>query len=235
MSLFNFIGRKLLRKDQARVLAPPGQITIGGRMNILLATPMRSGTHVTMDLLLNSMPLYRRLPLYVDLDRFLRRGMHRAVGGDITRAGYVLKTHFPAGQTEAITAEVTRLAEAGCVVVVDRPAAEIRRSLERWNAEEPGLKQIAQQLAGLDDELAAFEAFWSRFAPYRIAFRDLFDPQACARIVTEIGARTGQAPEEITPPRLAPRHPGAIYLNKALTRALGRHAPRIDTTIRALR
>jgi hypothetical protein len=239
MGFTAFIGQKLLPTESQRVSAPPGEIEMANRRSILLATPMRSGTHITMDLIMNALPQYRRKPLYINLDAYLLQDKHRGaavdIGRDLGQAGYVIKTHFPSGRVATKQTQMEAVARAALVVVVDRPTEDIRQSLERWVAAEPGLPRITRQLVNLDAELEAFHAFWSQFNPYRIAFRDLFDAARCAAIVADI-ARLTEHPEPFTHNPAPPvSRAMQVYMNKGLTRILGHRAPRIDTSIRALR
>ena len=53
--LSNFIGRTVLPFTNPRVVAPPGTPGHHGRPNLIVATPMRSGTHILIDLILNNL------------------------------------------------------------------------------------------------------------------------------------------------------------------------------------
>jgi hypothetical protein len=236
MDFVSFISTRVLSSD-ARICAPPGEIAVSGQRNIIVATPMRSGTHIAMDMVLNSLPRYRRYPLYINLDAFLVRGHDKRMAEPegLLNAGYVIKTHFPSGRVAGFRDEMAALARQSLVVVVNRPEAEIRKSLERWAATKPGMSRIQNQLTNLDAELAAFHAFWGEFSPYQITFRDLFDPARCQTIVADIARLTNHPEPYRKVPAPPVSRPMLVYVNKALTRTLGRHAPRIDTSIQALR
>ncbi len=233
MSLVNFIGSRIITAEAARISAPPGTIIRGGYRNIVLATPMRSGTHIAMDLIMNNLPRYRRRPLYINLDTLLLRDLARDTLYDA--AGYVVKTHFPSGRVRNFRPQIERLARQSLVVIVHRPTAEIRASLQRWVDAGPDLPRIRKQLANLESELAEFHTFWQAFSPYNVTFRDLFDAERCQVIVSDIARLTDHPDTYCKTPLVPVSKPMLVYLNKALTRTLGRHAPRIDTTIRSLR
>jgi hypothetical protein len=233
MQLANFIGSRILQHDTARVCAPPGKITGNGRRNIIVATPTRSGTHLVIDLIANSIPAYRRNPLYISLDSMDPLGSPGQPA--LLDTGYVIKTHYPSNKRRHPREKITELAQGSLVIVVHRPADEIRRSLERWVADEPDLHTLRRQLERLDDEIAEFEVFWRDFSPYVIEFRDLFDPVRAQAIVADIARLTSSEVRAGAAGSVPVARPALVYINKALTRLLGRLAPRVDTTIRALR
>lgn len=233
MQLSNFIGRSFLKNSNARTSCPPGKLMPNGNRSIIVASPMRSGTHLAIDLILNSLPTYRRKPLYVVLDH--RDFDAYAKTTDLHHAGYIVKTHFPNGNREQMASAIQNLAKESVVVVVRRPVDDIRKSLIRWRDAEPGLKGISRQLENLDGEIIDFERFWKGFSPYVIEYSDLFDPQNCRKIVTDIAKLADCVPRERSGALVPVRSKHLVYINKALTRVFGRHAPRIDTTIRSLR
>ena len=74
----NWVGRRVLPYENARVVAPPGVPVTQDRPNIVVATPKRSGTHVLIDILLNNLPAYRRRPLYVEPRQVLAQPVSRS-------------------------------------------------------------------------------------------------------------------------------------------------------------
>ncbi|MBW4710799.1 hypothetical protein KX928_23660 [Roseobacter sp. YSTF-M11] len=232
--LTNFIGARLLPFNNPRVVSPPGVLRPRGRPNIIVATPMRSGTHVLIDMILNNMPAYRGRPLYVDLDQCWKQGRNGSdlLGKVTPDAGYVVKTHVPFGLNEAVAQDprVLRVLEAGIVVTVRRPRADVCRSMARWNEEEPG-KPLTRYEAWYDQ----FWDFWQGYEQTEIAFEDLFQADRMQAILARLGTATGTAPARtfIGPPAGSGKR--RIYANKALTRLIGHAAPRIDTTIHTLK
>lgn len=233
MRLANLIGSRFLRHDTPRVSAPPGVCVKNGNRNIIVATSMRSGTHLVIDLILNSFPAYRRAPLYLNLDRLPSLGTGSQP--DLRDMGYVIKTHYPANRRRQSPDRVAELARGSLVIIVRRPLEDIRKSLSRWIAEEPDHKLLRKQLDNLDAEVAEFHDFWAGLSPYVIDYGDLFDVDKNRAIVIDIAASLGiAAPEGLTSVvPLSNRY--RVYLNKAMTRLIGHRAPRIDTTIRAMR
>ncbi|MBR28585.1 MAG: hypothetical protein CML46_16850 [Rhodobacteraceae bacterium] len=235
-ALANRIGRDLLSFQNPRVVSPPGIVMPDGRRNLIVATPMRSGTHVLIDALLNNIPALRRRPLYIDLDQFMiRRDRFGADHGPLQdRAGYLVKTHYPIlhREPEGDAAEIEALARDGFVVTVRRPLASIVGSLEKWASVESGSAKLPALIAAAETNPAACRAFWDPRADMVLDFAELFDPEAMARHVARIAEEIGAvpAPRYRHPPRKSQR--SRIYVDKALTRLLGRRAPRINTTIR---
>lgn len=233
MDLANFIGSRVLPFRNPRVVSPPGHVHPKGRRNILVATPMRSGTHILIDLILNNVPAYRNRPLYIDLDRcsdsaFQAQGFLDRITPD---CGYVLKTHLPINVRDGLAADprVRAVIDSACVVTVRRDRQEVCRSLERWRELGSG-KTVEEHAAQYD----RFWEFWGMRERREIAFPDLFMEDRMRSVLEEIAQMTGtRTARRYLPP------PGAqktrIYVNKGLTRVLGRFAPRIDTTIHTLK
>jgi hypothetical protein len=232
MGLVNTISSRYLRHSNPRVSAPPGAWVANGKRNIIVATSMRSGTHLMIDLILNSFPEYRRKPLYLNLDK-LPLGTPEVP--DLHNCGYVIKTHYPANAKRQQPERVAELARDSLVIVVKRPVEDIRKSLSRWIAEEPDHVLLRRQLENLDAEINQFDAFWSALSPYVVEYRDLFDADRNRQVVAEIGRRLGHDSPGDPQPVLPLSNRYRVYLNKALTRLVGYRAPRIDTTIRAMR
>lgn len=228
------LGRHVLPFTNPRVVAPPGRPARHNRPNIVVATPKRCGTHLLIDIILNNLPAYRNRPLYVDLDRAWQ---YRDVGDRVldsvdTEIGYVVKTHLPVAHPAATRKpRITDLFDAAIVLTVHRDLAAMETSALRWWSD-------LEERKVLDTVRADYDLFWSfwRDRP-RIAleFGDLFDAERMDAVLADLSARTNvprttryRGPMPRTRSRL-------IYANKALTRLVGRHAPRIDTTIHTLK
>lgn len=232
--LANFVGTHLVPFTNPRVVCPPGRVRMRGRPNIMVATPMRSGTHILIDLILNNLPDYRARPLYVDLDQCAKQG-----GPDLDllgalgpQSGYVLKTHMPLNVPDGMVDDprVMALTDAACVITVHRDRDDVCRSLGRWH----GVDQAAAE-ATYGPEYDRFWQQWEGRDRIAVAFPDLFDPAAMQRLLTDIATRTGTtvAPRYVAPPSGGSK--AQIYATKLATRLLGRHAPRVDTTIHTLK
>lgn len=232
MSIANRIGSSLLPFTNPRVVCPPGRPGHHGRRNIVVATAMRSGTHLMIDLILNNLADYRVRPLYVDLDQCRKQSTpHRDLLGAIhVRAGQVIKTHLPIGvdTSGGLDPALQRIIGEAVVVTVRRDDDAVLRSLARW-------QRSAESLDRHRHDLDEFRSFWADRADVAVRFDDLFDPASMTRVLAKIAAVTGahQRTRLIMPP--STKHPRRIYLNKAMTRVAGRHALRVDTTIHTLK
>jgi hypothetical protein len=233
--LANLIGSRYLSFQNPRVVSPPGTVESNGRRNIVVATPMRCGTHVMIDAILNNIPAYCRRPLYVDLDQFCKRGMRADAGfGQLdARSGYVLKTHFPLGfaRPEVHADRIAGLARDAFVIRVERDAGDIRKSLAHWAAGDADPTGLERYIAGLDANLEAFHAVWQDRCDMTLRFEDLFDANRMTGIIAQIARETGSAAHPSYRPMPARRHLNRIYVQKALTRLLGCNAPQINMTI----
>lgn len=224
----NFLGSKMLPFENSRVVAPPGEIGCHHRRCIVVATTMRAGTHVMIDLLLNNLPAYRVRPLYVNLDRYLRRG-------DVLvdpQAGYVVKTHYPftMPRTPPPEAAVSTFFDNTLVITIHRDRSAMLKSLARWHS-----ITLEEAQARFDHRFDAFDAFWTHRNRLNIEHELLFDRDAMQALIQKIADETETTPAKKfvpPPPRDAVRR---IYLMKAATRLLGRHAFCINTTIHTLK
>jgi hypothetical protein len=233
-SLANFVGTHVLPFTNPRVVAPPGRVRPGGRPNLIVATPMRSGTHILIDLILNNLPAYRRRPLYVDLDQCMKQSRP---GQDLVApltpdAGYVVKTHLPLKVPEGMGRDprIEALIGAGHVVTVHRDRAEVCRSLARWHGIDP-----ARAEAEYGPDYDRFWALWKGQPQTALAFADLFDDKHMRQVLADLATATGTDPAARYRPPPSNAGKGRIYINKMMTRLAGRHAPRIDTTIHTLK
>lgn len=232
--LANIVGTHIVPFTNPRVVCPPGQVRVQGRKNIIVATPMRSGTHILIDLILNNLPAYRNRPLYVDLDQCAKQSTaeNDLLGMVSADAGYLLKTHMPLNVPDTMSTDsrIETLIAQSIVITVRRPRADVCRSLGRWH--------------GVDDATATerygaqYDQFWQVWdgrARIMLDFSDLFVPERMSQLLRQLGEETGTQPvaHYTAPPSGA--HKYQIYTNKMLTRILGCRAPRIDTTIHTLK
>ena len=193
---------------------------------------MRSGTHLLIDLLLNNIADYRLRPLYIDLDQCCKQtSTARDLLGEIEPdAGQIIKTHLPIGLHPSAREDprVLEIIEAAVVVTVRRDRDEVLRSLARWS-------RTPEELDAYALEYDMFWDFWAGRESVHLEFDALLDVTEASRTVTRLADLTGTRPRARLrlPPR--PTRRQQIYLNKGLTRVLGRHAPHIDTTIHTLK
>lgn len=230
-SFANVIGSSVLPFLNPRVVCPPGVPASNGRQNILIATPMRSGTHLMMDLVLNNIHAYRTRPLYIDLDqchRLTRRGTADLLSAITPDAGQIIKTHHPVESSGRTDPALLRIIEAALVVTVHRDRDAVLRSLARWDREPEELDRHRR-------DYDVFWEFWTDRPRIALEFDMLTDPDLMSPVLQQIAALTSTHLRShlVLPP--PPHRKVQIYGNKALTRILGRHAPRIDTTIHTLK
>jgi hypothetical protein len=232
--LATLVGTHLFPFTNPRVVCPPGRVRPQGRANIVIATPLRSGTHILIDLILNNLPAYRNHPLYVDLDQCAKQDArgHDLLGQLPTDAGYVLKTHMPLNVPGGMAADprIASLIGAACVVTIRRNRFDVCRSLGRWY----GLDQAAAE-AKYGPEYDRFWDFWEGRPTITVIFEDLFREDAMRNLLAGISDWTGTQPTTRFRAPPTAKHRGGIYATKMLTRIAGRRAPRVDTTIHTLK
>ena len=184
---------RLIPHNTRRTVAPPGRLRDTGPGEIVLvASVMRSGTHVLIDCILNNFDRYRRRPLYVDLDQLVRQGLDwRRI---VDQAGpYVVKTHFPQVQYTGLKEAVTQLLGAARVVIPERSAEDVLRSSEAFDT--------GMTTDELRQSLRTFEQFWSRVPHLPVEFAQLVDrarrceaDRAPGRVPSRVASRaTGSA------------------------------------------
>lgn len=233
-SLANFVGTHLLPFTNPRVVCPPGVVRPTGRPNLIVATPMRSGTHILIDLILNNLPAYRTRPLYVDLDQCVKQSRqgHDLLAQVTPDAGHVIKTHVPLNVPDSMGTDpkITTLLTQGLVVTVDRDRADVCQSLARWH-------NIALDAAEAEygRQYDQFWAFWSERPRTALSFEDLFVAEKMRPVLADLAAASGTKTAAQYHPPPSSRAKNQIYANKMMTRLAGRYAPRIDTTIHTLK
>ena len=206
------------------MVAPPGRLRDAGPGEIVLvASLMRSGTHVLIDCILNNFVRYRRRPLYIDLDQFVGQG--RAWRQIADHAGpYLVKTHFPQVERPGLEEAVTQLLGSAKVVIPRRSAADVLRSSEAFDT---GLTRDE-----LTRSLDRFDRFWSRVPHLDVEFAQLIDRERAPAQLERLAGFLQASPRvpPVLPPDAAQRL--SIYTAKLATRLLGNRAPVINTTIR---
>ncbi len=191
---------------------------------IIVASLMRSGTHLLIDSLLNNCKELRRVPLYIDLDELLLECSHDEALELIARSGhYVIKTHYPqlGGNDPERAAFMASLCEMGTTITIMRDQASVERSFAIFS-DQPEPRDMS-------DNYARFRGFWQARAQLALNFEDLTNDwqNTMDRIWTATGHKRDVS---VTPP--SPRnHRYRVYANKLLTRLIGRRAPVINTTI----
>jgi hypothetical protein len=189
---------------------------------VVVASFPRSGTHLLIDLILNNFPAYRRRPLYVNLDEYLREGMD--VEELIRAGGYVLKTHYPEATFSASNAEAYERIFAEAIIL--KPS----RGDQAIFASFRGMVGPKRQ-ATLEADLLAFRDYWGQKVLQRFHFDSLVDPAQTRVIVEELEKILGcpRAARLCPPPNKRSRY--TVYFRKLATRLLGNRLAQVNTTV----
>ncbi|MEM1436666.1 MAG: hypothetical protein AAGG11_21630 [Pseudomonadota bacterium] len=190
----------------------------------MVASLMRSGTHLLIDSLLNNCRGLRRSPLYIDLDQLLSQSSPEEALALMKRSGtYVVKTHFPQlGHDDPARERVmTALCEMGTTITVTRERSAVERSFAIFSDRDTAID--------LSEDYQRFAEFWSARATASISFEELTGNWADT--MAGVWRATGLTPDPGPRPPLSRAHRYRVYLNKLLTRLVGRRAPMINTTI----
>ncbi len=212
----------LFPHDSTQTTCPPAPLRSNSGPTVVVASLMRSGTHLLLDALFNNYPIFRRFPLFVDFDAYARQGL--PIDPLRSIQGVLIKTHYP--ETPLPATYVTALSEIATRSIVLTPIRdieEIRTSLSKWDVEFTPL-----QLAEIKSR---FELFWYPFSPTAIEFTQLLDANGVKLILSKLDKLTGLTSLRINEPVMPAQSRMGVYVDKLLTRIVGRRAPRINTTI----
>ncbi len=215
-------GTRLLPHDTRRTTCPPAPLVPGDGPLIIVPSLMRSGTHLLLDALFNNFPVLRRKPLFVDFDACERA--RRPAEPFATIKGVTIKTHYPQVElAEPYLSALTTMAGRALVLTPRRSASEIRKSLAKW-----GENFTAEEFAEIERR---FDAFWGPFSPVTVNFATLLKPDGIETLIARVAERTGLSPARNKQPVMPSKSRFGVYVDKVLTRILGRGAPRINTTV----
>jgi hypothetical protein len=216
------LGSRVLPHDTTATTCPPAPLPTAERPLIIVASLMRSGTHLLLDSLFNNFSELRRVPLFLDFDAYERTSMPIAPLQSLR--GAVVKTHYPETPlAPPYQNALETLASKAFIFIPRRSAEEVRRSLAKW-----GMEFSTAEFAELEER---FEKFWSRFSPSPVEFRSLLEPSAMQILLAQIAQKSGLKPPTLRLPVMPAHSRAGVYIDKLLTRILGRRAPRINTTI----
>ncbi len=221
--LVRFLSR-VLPPNTPKTVCPPGPLSASASPLplVVVASFPRTGTHVLIDLLLNNFPAYRRDPLYVNLDEYLRAGL--PVEELLRTGGYVLKTHYPEATFSADQqAAYEQIFRTAILLMPARPAVDVARSYRRMLG---GARE-----ADLPAALQAYEAYWRARQPETFAFAELIDPAWTASVVARLATllHQPQPRRPISPP--SRRSYLRVCLRKLGTRLLGNKLSVVNTTV----
>jgi hypothetical protein len=183
---------------------------------------MRSGTHLLIDILLNHFPPYRKRPLYLDFDQYVRRGL--PLEPVLTCGNYVIKTHYPQNPLpEAARELLARLREKAVVICPQRNELDVKRSLKNFQPETTE-----------DDFHIAKKAFENEWGGVGLCVRfdEMVNPERFPSVIEALARELGLPLPSIFHPPPSPSERSRVIRLKLLTRLLGPLAPQINTTIR---
>jgi len=214
--------RKMISHNNINTVCPPGGLPCGRIVpNIIVASVMRSGTHVLIDLILNNFILYKNRPLYIDLDQYLWAGLDvDALEG---LRGAVIKTHYPQVIPPNFNAAINILRSSSIVVSPQRDDKDVLLSLKKFDSEKMNF---------LNENHQEFRDFWHGFSPTMIPFKDMLNPSKSTKILADLSEKTGcfLRKKVVLPP--SQKTPLLwVYFCKFMTRLLGKYSPIINTTI----
>lgn len=220
----SYLKNMWLKHNNSKCVVPPGELTSNNGTPIIVASLMRSGTHLSIDLLLNNLKQYKRDPLYLNLHPYLCQQM--PLDKLLECGSYVCKTHYPQMEYPEWSAEyLEQLAAKAIVLIPERDINYVYRSVVDYDYD--------GSFDDLLEEKAQFEKFWSRFNPIRINFDQLFDQASVDDLFRQIIDRDPNITKRRK--RIMPRSKDMLLLakwDKLLTRLLGNKAPVANTTIR---
>jgi hypothetical protein len=204
-------------------MCPPGALPLGEAPPIIVASLMRSGTHLVIDLILNNLASYRRDPLYVDFDAYMFEGHDPAALSRM--GGCVVKTHVPQRPLDQAAMEVLKkIAKRSLVIIPIREPEGIEASLRKWEG-----KHCHRDIAEQQRELLAF---WLEFDPMVVRFADLLVPELMQDFLTEVTRRLALPllPKGYCPIVAASSRPRTL-MDKLLTRTQGYKTAVVNTTV----
>ena len=227
--LFNAAGKRWIKHDNPKTVCPPGiPRVVATGSNIVVATQMRTGTHVLIDMIINNYDRFRNCPLYIDLDALVRRG---CLGHDLSElimdlSSYVVKTHYPqVGDKKIYEPALELLRENSVFVTSVRHEAGQAESLSKSFGRSP---HEVNEILG-QGEVAT--KYWAERADLIVNFADLISIKSYIQIASDIGRMAGcqVPPQEIR--CYSDRSRLGVYYDKFSTRVLGYRSPRINTSI----
>ncbi|GAB5560632.1 MAG: hypothetical protein SynsKO_22790 [Synoicihabitans sp.] len=183
---------------------------------------MRSGTHLAIDLILNNFPDYRRSPLYIDADRYVREGHDPSV---LLQCGTrLIKTHYPQGTDSGLLGDV--LSELCPQAIILRPERDLEAIFE--SSKRFGLPYSKSELADLHGKT---QEYWNQWGHFSVTFEELANPSNADEILRRFTDYSGFAMPKRIVRTMDSKRPSRIMLAKMFTRILGNRAPTINTSI----
>jgi hypothetical protein len=215
------LSRYVLSPSTPRTTCPPGDLTPGKGHFIVVASLQRSGTHLLIDAILNNFARYKRRPLYIHLDRYLKEG--HTLEPLLATGGYVVKTHFPQTLGPEYESSIRHLLERSVILTPIRPMEQVYRSAVAFGT-------VSDQYE-LAQHVARFDRFWQPYERMLIPFEGLVDTKNYPMLIRQIGQYIGTAPNDKLIYPIAKEHLFRVKLLKLLTRLFGNRCPVVNTTI----
>ena len=224
-NFFRAVGTRILPHNNKRCVAPPGKLIEGvGSRPIVVASLMRSGTHVLIDTILNNFCEYKKRPLYLDLDQYLKKGYDLSKLSKIN--SMVVKTHYPQDNIESANCrEIQNLFKRSHVLMPIRDSQQVFNSLSQFmNREQISMEEF---VVGKD----RFDSFWSGFDVLRMPFAEMIDKKMGEHSIQKIADYIDQpCPSNL----ILPMEKHRVFRNlstKFKTRVFGSGARIINTTV----
>ena len=227
--LINLAGQYLVPFKNPRVVCPPGPIPKEKGRPVVIASMMRSGTHLAIDMLLNNFPSLINNPLYLDVDQYFRKGKNTSeyLNGEIAIGRCIVKTHYPQSIPEDKLEVMKALISKSDVILLHRPAEQTFKSLKSWG--------MAEDFALYKKEVEKFYTFWESLAPncIHVEFNELVEEESFRTLISNLETKFDiEAKKKISLP-VNPRNVWKMAVTKLSTRLLGRYSPVINTGIRS--
>ena len=212
-----------------RTCCPPGKLKKENQTpHLIVASMMRSGTHLAINMILNNFLVYKGTPLYINLEMFLYTGGSLE---ELSRAGgSIVKTHFPqAIECQGHEQEISEFLRKEKVILITRNPPQIKRSLQNFGQWGTG------ESLKFDEIQREFEGYWMRAYTgdvLSLDYADLIQSEKLPDLLRQIEEFTGltRNPKSVSIINKNRRY--TILLSKALTRVFGRFAPHINTGIK---
>ena len=225
----NLAGQYIVPFKNPRVVCPPGPVPRCEGKTIIIASMMRSGTHLAIDMLLNNFPALVSKPLYLDADQYFRGEENRIkyMNDEITIGQCIVKTHYPQSIPDNKLEVIKKLAVDAHVILLHRPAKETFKSLNAWG--------MAEDFVEYQSEVEKFYEFWNVAAPdsLSVQFDELVDEESFRNLIARVESKIGVSPKEKISLPVNPKKVWIMAASKLATRLMGQYSPVINTGIRS--
>jgi len=217
----------MLPHNTKATTCPPGSLprtAKEGVPTLMVATFRRTGTHVLIDIILNNFRVYKGRPLFLDLDQWVKSG--RAISDIPADLGCVIKTHLPNQFADCNLEELATFCKKNSVKVISttRGPDEIFRSLKSFFQFDYSEKEF-------QDEYSKFHTFWDEVKSHKISFSCLVNQHETEGIIKEIEEYIGVERNKKLVPIFLKQERKKVFFYKILTRFMGKHSPKVNTTI----